>query len=110
METKNRTLSKVLSTSNQDVYVAPARWNADVYSLIITNTSNATKLITLEWYDSLSAAWYYLMKDTPLIANGIVQIEEPLYLAATDKIRGLANANSTVVVTLRLREDFATAL
>lgn len=108
--TKNRTLGKVLTTSNSDVYTVPARWNGTVHSLIITNTSASAKTVSLEWYDSVNTTWYYLMKDTLLGANSIMQIEEPLYLIATEGIRGLASANSSITVTVKVLEDFATAL
>lgn len=108
--TKNRTLGKVLGTSNETIYEVPARWNGTVHSLIITNTSAASKTVSIEWYDSVNTTWYYLLKDTLLGANSIMQIEEPLYLIATDQIRGLASAAASVTVTVKLFEDFATAL
>lgn len=110
MPTKNRTISKVLTTSNADLYVVPERWNAEVFSIFITNTTTASRKISLEWYDSVNSTWSYLMKDMPLVSNGIIQIEESIYLVATDKIRGLADANTSVTVTFKVLEDFATAL
>ena len=110
MATKNRTLSTVLTTSNQDLYVAPDRWNAEVFSIFITNTANAPRKITMEWYDSVTSTWYYLMKDMPLVPNGIIQIEESMYLVPTDKIRALADVNTSVTVTIKVLEDFAQAL
>lgn len=110
MATKNRTLSTVLTTSNQDVYVAPNRWNAEVFSIFITNTTNAPRKISMEWYDSITNVWSYIMKDLPLVPNGIIQIEESMYLIPTDKIRALADANSSVTVTIKVLEDFAQAL
>lgn len=110
MPTKNRTISTVLTTSNQDVYVVPDRWNSEVFSIFITNTTTSPRKISLEWYDSVNGTWKYLMKDMPLVPNGIIQIEESIYLIATDKIRGLADANTSVTVTVKVLEDFATAL
>lgn len=110
MQTKNRTISKVLTTSNADLYVVPDRWNGEVFSIFITNTTSSPKTISMEWYDSVNGVWSYLMKDMPLVPNGIIQIEESMYLVATDKIRGLANANTSVTVTFKVLEDFATAL
>lgn len=110
MPTKNRTISKVLTTSNADLYVVPERWNAEVFSIFITNTTNTPRKISMEWYDSINGTWAYLMKDMPLVPNGIIQIEESMYLIATDKIRGLADANTSVTVTFKVLEDFATAL
>jgi len=110
MSTKNRTLGKVLSTSNSIIYTVPPRWNGTVHSLIISNTSNASKTVSIEWYDSVNTTWYYLMKDTLMGPNSIMQIEEPLYLVATDQMRGLASADSSVTVTVKVFEDFATAL
>lgn len=110
MATKNRTISKALTTSNTDLYVVPDRWNGEVFSILITNTTNSPRKISMEWYDSVNGVWSYLMKDMPLVPNGIIQIEESMYLVATDKIRGLADVNSSVTVTLKVLEDFATAL
>jgi hypothetical protein len=110
MPTKNRTISTVLTTSNQDIYTVPQRWNAEVFSIFITNTTTSPRTISLEWYDSVNGTWNYLMKDMPLVPNGIIQIEEAMYLVTTDKIRGLASVNSSVTVTLKVFEDFAIAL
>ena len=110
MATKNRTISKVLTTSNTDLYVVPDRWNCEVFSMFITNTTNTPRKISMEWYDSVNGTWEYLMKDMPLVPNGIIQIEESIYLVATDKIRGLADANTSVTVTFKVLEDFATSL
>jgi hypothetical protein len=110
MPTKNRTISTVLTTSNQDIYTVPDRWNAEVFSIFITNTTTSPRTISMEWYDSVNSTWSYLMKDMPLVPNGIIQIEESIYLVATDKIRGLSNVNSSVTVTFKVLEDFATAL
>jgi hypothetical protein len=110
MQTKNRTISTVLTTSNQDIYVVPDRWNGEIFSIFITNTTTSPRTISMEWYDSVNSTWNYLMKDMPLVPNGIIQIEESLYLVATDKIRALANVNSSVTVTIKVLEDFATAL
>lgn len=109
VDTKNRTLGKVLTTSNQTIYTAPDRWNGAVHSLIVTNTSSSSKTVSLEWYDSAAASWFYLLKDTLLGPNSILQIEEPLYLVPTEGIRGLASANSSVTVTVKVYEDFALA-
>lgn len=107
---KNRTIGKVLSTFNQDIYTVPPRWNSNIYSLIVTNNTTSTKLVSLEWYDSVAATWYYLMNETPIIGNGVIQIEEPLYLIATDVIRGLASVADSITITINMREDFSTAL
>ena len=110
VSTKNRTIGKVLTTSASTVYSVPPRWNSTVHSLIISNTSSSSKTVSIEWYDSATATWYYLLKDTLLGANSIMQIEEPLYLVPTEGIRGSASADTSVTVTLKLFEDFAQTL
>ena len=110
MPTKNRTLGKVLATSNSNIYTVPARWNAAVTSIIVANTTSSSTQVSIEWYDSVNTTWYYIMKDTVLVPNSVLQIEEPLYLIATDQIRGLASVDSSVTVTFKVLEDFATAL
>jgi hypothetical protein len=51
------------------------------------------------------------MKTVSVNANSIMQIsDEPLVLQAGDKIRGLAGSNSAITVSIKVQEQFATAV
>ena len=38
---KNRSLAKLLTTSNQDVYVVPGHFVSKVYSILVSNKTNS---------------------------------------------------------------------
>ena len=52
MEAKNRTVALELGTSNGDIYTVPDNYEAEVYSIFISNASSSNVTISLDWYDS----------------------------------------------------------
>ena len=107
MTTKSRTVGKELTTTNATVYVVPARYNAEITSIVLTNMLSFPVTVSLDWYDVVSATYYTIAEKTPLMANGIVQITDGFYLQAGDSFRGLASANDAVTVTVRTEEDYS---
>jgi len=104
---KKRTLSLELTTSNQDVYTVPARFNADISSIIVSNTSTSSVTFSLDWYQSSSTTYFTIAETVTMVPNSILQITEyPLYLEKNDLIRGLASAGSSVTVTIAMEEYF----
>lgn len=103
---KNRTVSKELTTSNQDLYLVPRNYESHILSIVISNASTAEKKFSLDWYSAELATWYTLAELTPIVGNGVVQFENTLWLKKADKIRALADAASSVTVTLHVREYF----
>jgi predicted Zn-dependent protease len=104
---KKRTLSVGLTTSNQDVYTVPERFNADVSSIIISNASSSSVTFSLDWYQSSSTTYFTIAEAVTMVPNSILQITEyPLYLEKNDLIRGLASANSSITVTIASEEYF----
>lgn len=110
MTTKNRTVGKELTTSNSNVYVVPPRYIADVYSIYIANTSSLPATISLDWYDSATSTYYALTEQMPLTANSALQITEALMLQPNDVIRGLASANSSITVSVKVTETYTPSL
>jgi hypothetical protein len=110
MATKNRTLGKTLTASNTDVYTVPARYVSYVSSILIANETASTKTVSLDWYDSATTTFYTICEATPIDGNSIVQITDSLILQANDKIRGLASATSSVTVSVKVEEQYLTAL
>mgnify|MGYP003660804936 FL=1 len=104
---KKRTLSVDLTTSNQDVYTVPARFNGDVSSIIISNASSSPVTFSLDWYQSSSTTYFTIAETVTMVPNSILQITEyPLYLEKNDLIRGLASAGSSITVTVATEEYF----
>jgi len=102
---KYQTVSIELTTSNQDIYTAPAQFTTDIVSIFITNLSGTTVTFNLDWYDSSATAYNPLADEVELVGGGMIQVTEALQLDPNDKIRGLASANSSVRITVRAREE-----
>ena len=110
-ERKKRTVALELTTANQDIYTVPERLSSEVNSIYINNASSSLVTFSLDWYDAASTTFYTLAELVELPANSLLQITDyPLYLVGSDKIRGLASANSAVNITVSLEEFFQTSL
>jgi hypothetical protein len=106
MITRKRTIGLQLTTSNQDIYTVPAQHEAEIKSIIISNDTSNTVTFSLDWYKSSNTTYYTIAEATQLLPNGIIQIEDSLYLFKGDVIRGLASANTSVTVTIKVNEDY----
>ena len=110
-ERKKRTVALELTTANQDIYTVPERLSSEVNSVYVNNASSSLVTFSLDWYDAASTTFYTLAELVELPANSLLQITDyPLYLIGSDKIRGLASANSAVNITVSLEEFFQTSL
>ena len=111
MSNKKRTVALTLTTSPQDVYVVPASFKADVNSILVSNGSDSTVNVTLQWYSDVNATSYDIMDAVRMKPRSILQITAPLYLDRDDKITGFANVGSNAItVSVRTEEYFATKL
>ena len=106
MSTKNRTVASTLTTSNQDIFVAPNQYSSAVLSIFISNTTSSKQTVSIDWYDASEDSYHTLFEQAPIIANGVVQLTETLWLDRTDKIRALASANSAIEVSIYVAEQF----
>lgn len=107
---KNRSVGKVLTTSDADVYVVPAAFKADVESIVITNTSNSVVKFDLNWYQATSTTSYAIANDVEMKPNSLLQLTNSLYLDKNDKITGSASIADLITVSVRVREYFAERL
>ena len=107
---KKRTLALELTTSNQDIYTVPSRFNTDVYSIYINNSSTSTVTFSLDWYDSANTTYHTLAETVELQPNSLLQITDyPVFLGKNDKIRGLASVNSAVNISIAVEEHYDTS-
>jgi len=107
---KRRSVSKQLTTSTQDIYVAPPRFEADIVTIFISNISSASATITLQIYNAEGATTFVILQSVVIAANSILQISDPFYLLVNDKIQGLASVNSALNVTVTVNEENKGAL
>lgn len=109
MATKNRTLGTALLLTNTIVYTTPPRFESNVDSIVISNTSASQVKFTLEWYDVVSATVYYIAKDVTLYPNSILQLTDSMILQPNDLLRGLATVADVVNVIVKVKEEYLTA-
>jgi hypothetical protein len=103
---KNRTVGLVLGTADADVYSVPPNYEAEIVSIVITNTTSGNKSFSLGWYDAASTNTYEIAEDTEIRNNGIVQITQPLWLRKGDKLVGSASVDTSVTVSVLVTEYF----
>lgn len=107
MTNKKRSLSLVLTTSPQDIYVVPAAFKADITSIFVSNGSDSNVRVTLQWYNAANTTSYDIMDAVEMKPRSIIQITNPLFLDRNDKITGFASVGSSAItVTVATQENF----
>jgi hypothetical protein len=109
MATKNRTLGKELLTSNSTIYTVPPRFEANVESIIVSNSSSSTITFSLDWYNSDTTTYFTIAETVKLYPNSILQLTEVLNLQPNDTLRGLASVDNVITVSVKVKEEFLTA-
>jgi hypothetical protein len=104
---RDRTLGKVLTTTSQDIYTIPNSFISHMDSIIISNITSSNVTFILQWYSSTDAVAYNVFYNSVLPANTTIQITDPLILRSGDKLKGLASANSSVDITIRVQEEYS---
>jgi hypothetical protein len=107
ISTKNRTLGKLLTTSNADIYTVPTRYTTEVTSIVVSNASSSSTTFSLDWYDTTTSTWYTIAELVSLKPNSILQITHCFMLQAGDKFRGLAGADDAITVSIRVEEAYS---
>tara|TARA_R110000868_G_C10855199_1_gene761069 strand:- start:861 stop:1187 length:327 start_codon:yes stop_codon:yes gene_type:complete len=100
LPTRYLSIGSTLTTSNQDVYTAPAAFHSNVSSILFVNTTGSALTVSLDWYDT---AYHTIAEALSIPANSHTQIVDALFLQGTNKIRALASG-SGVELTLRVEE------
>jgi hypothetical protein len=111
MSNKKRTVALALTTSAQDVYVVPAAFKSDVSSILVSNGSNSSVNVTLQWYSAANTTSYDIMDAVVMKPRSILQITNSLFLDKNDKITGFASVGSSAItVSIRAEENFANSI
>jgi hypothetical protein len=106
METKNRTVALELTTGGGTIYSVPANYETEVQSIIISNAAASKRTFTLEWYNSATASDVALAYNVEIEGNAIIQATTPLWLVKGESLKGSANIDSSVVITVYVKEHF----
>jgi hypothetical protein len=106
MTVKKRTISLLLTGSNQTIYTCPLHYEAEILSIIISNAAGASRTFSLDWHDSSETETHTLAEAVDLEANSLIQITDGLSLEQGDYIQGLASTTASVTVTIRVSEQF----
>jgi hypothetical protein len=107
MSNKKRTVAQTLTTSSQNIYVVPAAFKADVSSIFVSNGSDSTVNVTIQWYRASDMVSFDIMDAVQMKSRSILQITSPLYLESNDKIVGFASVGSSAItVSVRTEENF----
>lgn len=109
MATKNRTLGKELLLTNETVYTTPPRFNANVDSIVVSNSSGGIVRFSLDWYDSKTTTYYTIAEQVVLYPNSVLQITDGFILQPNDTLRGLATVANVVTVMVKVKEEYLTA-
>ena len=110
MATKNRTLGKELVLTNETVYTTPPRFNANVDSIVVSNSSGGIVRFSLDWYDSKTTTYYTIAEQMIMYPNSVLQITDGFILQPNDTLRGLATVANVVTVMVKVKEEFLTVL
>jgi hypothetical protein len=106
MTSKNRTIGKLLTTSNVDLYTVPARFDSNIKAIYVNNSSSSSVTFSLDWYELKSTTYITLAESVKMPPNSLLQITDNLYLNLGDKLRGLASASNAVTITFNVEEFF----
>lgn len=110
MATKNRTLGKELLLTNSTVYTTPPRFNSNVDSIVVSNSSGGIVRFSLDWYDSKTTTYYTIAEQVVMHPNSVLQITDGFILQPNDTLRGLATVANVITVMVKVREEYLTTL
>jgi hypothetical protein len=100
----------LLTTSDADIYVAPAAFTAEVKSIVLANKNGANQHVFLSWWNKQLNVTYFLLDDILVPTRGIIHLENALSLSPGDKIIARADVASHIRLSLRINEEFTSTL
>jgi len=106
MTTKNRTVAKLLTASNVDLYTVPANFEANIKSIYVNNASSSARTFSLDYYDAQNTTYHTLAETVSMPPNSMLQITKSLWFYKGDKFRGLASATDSITVVFNVEETF----
>lgn len=105
---KSRSIGTNLTAGSANIiYECPANWTSHVVLLFVTNATGGNKNLTIEWYDTSTSTWYFILGGYILSSYGYLQLSDSyLVLNGGDRLRITPEAGSTMSATVTVEEYF----
>ena len=107
--TESKSITATAGGASGDVlYTCPARSDAEVDMLFITNGGSSTAKITIEFYHADDTAYHNLVNDKSVSGNDTFNVltNSILYLHAGDKLVANKDSGSTFDITVSAKEFY----
>ena len=99
----------VLTTSSQDIYTCPAGVNTAIHGIVLSNTGSSSATFTLQFVRGDTTV-ITLANQVSLSPGRTYTWPRPVNAEPGEKLRALASANDTVVISASLYEGESTEL
>lgn len=106
MTTRGVSIGALLGTSDSDIYIVPANFNASIISLVLSNNNGTNEHCNVKWFNSATSVTYVLLDNYLMPSHGFIQLENPLKLQAGDKVIANAVNASKIRLSLCIDEEF----
>lgn len=110
MSGRSISIGTLATTTESDLYVVPAHFNADIKTITLSNNNGAGQHITVKWVNAATGITYVLVDDKQMAASEVLQLFDPLFLSAGDKIRVVADSSIHIRVSLRVEEIYSSVV
>lgn len=102
---KKRTVHLTAGILYAPVYTAPARFEADVKSIIVANVGTSAATFDIKYYEKLTDTTHFIVKGVTISRGQMIQITDPLFLLVNDKLIVSASTADTVKFTVTVNEE-----
>ena len=105
---KFTTVGVTVGTGATALYTVPANHAAAIRHLSLNNNNSAAKKITVQYYDSKAARYYFLTEDLSIAANSFVNVIDGNFISlnANDKIVLSAETAGTISALISVEEYY----
>lgn len=107
--TKGITVTATSGGANSDVvYTCPAKFDAEIDFLHITNGDSANHNISIQWYHAESNTYHHILNDKSVSGKDVYNVitADRIYLHAGDKITAFNGSSGNLEVFLSGKEYF----
>ena len=95
-------------TSSNVLYTCPAKHDAEIDFLHITNGATANHNVSIQWYHAETNTYHHILNDKAIAGKDVYNIitSDRIYLHAGDKITAFDGASGALEVFLSGREFY----
>jgi hypothetical protein len=90
------------------VYACPFNYDATIEFLHVSNGSNSTKNVTVQWYHADTATYHHIVNDKSIAGNDVYNIvtSDRIHLHAGDKILAFDGGGSSLEVFISVKQYY----